>query len=896
MSQDPRPCCPPKERKPTRPTFKLGSTAAPVPEGASTGFQKASAFAQLAVAGDSDAVEGTLNGFERTGLAGLGAFAFDEAVAGVAESKFKLKKVKKQARVNELEDESLEQISEQSNGAKDDAHAAAKKERKKTTKQTLVDEIENELSKRLGKDGDAAENGALGEMDKKKRKSAKRRDSLKLDKKPTARQPRKGVDKNGDTTEAKVPSKRAKAKAKEDPTAATLQTLPAKEAIAPLEFVFKAFRLPGSLATHESCTPQAVEDPTKLAAEIASKPVAMENSIPAAHPAKDGTRKDHVLAAEQSVIDATPRVAIEDFQACYGYTDNARLHNAEPTAKRPRLDPEQLSFKKPAIPVTAAKPRSAPKKPLTITARAISLANQTSEDTGPNFDAGDDVRKQDIPSLGLKHNQPKMDQPEKQKITEPEKKPKRKKKATMPEPPKPRKLPSPRSAMKRMEALDLMFGTSSQIKADDTQYLLDLQEAVHASEAESQELQEVLAPEQPAAADQPARKLWSVSARDDKELLLLPESPEQRRRARQLSQETEPVPAQQPEDKPAEAFKAEPKGLASPDDEYLDIDAAEVESKIAAPAVAVNPTRPTARLKLPSTKLKSCLKLLKVTPSIPAGGAAGVLTPISPNKLLLIWENNTSAANEVGTARESPKSDNQENHLPTLNTPASGKPKAPKKKRTAQTSAGSNVTATDADDEPAKKKRGRPKKGSSVLETGGTPSTATNKRTVKRKKAGVTVDEYQAIEDIEDDIAPSPSPPRRTSPSKLAQLEMSQSLAQEVAEANKDKRAKEEAYRQVKEALRIAEEAEAKLFAKITSTVKSEPRSTDLKTPNWFEKILLYDPIVLEDLTAWLNGKGFRTASDDKELKATLVQKWCESNSICCLWREGLRGGVKKRY
>jgi len=119
---------------------------------------------------------------------------------------------------------------------------------------------------------------------------------------------------------------------------------------------------------------------------------------------------------------------------------------------------------------------------------------------------------------------------------------------------------------------------------------------------------------------------------------------------------------------------------------------------------------------------------------------------------------------------------------------------------------------------------------------------------------------------------------------------------------------------------------QATLFPQITRTITSAPsagRDTDLTAPpSWHEKILLYDPIVLEDLTAWLNAQGLRTELERlkpkvktrgrkkkdappevdeweivrDELKAWMVQKWCEENSVCCLWREGLRGGVKGRY
>ncbi|KAI4758288.1 hypothetical protein E4T52_09550 [Aureobasidium sp. EXF-3400] len=112
------------------------------------------------------------------------------------------------------------------------------------------------------------------------------------------------------------------------------------------------------------------------------------------------------------------------------------------------------------------------------------------------------------------------------------------------------------------------------------------------------------------------------------------------------------------------------------------------------------------------------------------------------------------------------------------------------------------------------------------------------------------------------------------------------------------------------------------LFPKITSTVRSIPPSRDHKAPTWYEKILLYDPIVLEDLTLWLNsqgvrleisvarpvkGKGKKKADEvddgesvmdlvQEELQPWMVQKWCEEHSICCLWKEGLRGGVRQKY
>lgn len=64
------------------------------------------------------------------------------------------------------------------------------------------------------------------------------------------------------------------------------------------------------------------------------------------------------------------------------------------------------------------------------------------------------------------------------------------------------------------------------------------------------------------------------------------------------------------------------------------------------------------------------------------------------------------------------------------------------------------------------------------------------------------------------------------------------------------------------------------------------------KSPTWREKILLYDPIVLEELTVWLNTEGFKAIGEDREVNLVEVRSWCEQNGICCY---GLAGGWRRR-
>ncbi|CAI6337887.1 unnamed protein product [Periconia digitata] len=109
------------------------------------------------------------------------------------------------------------------------------------------------------------------------------------------------------------------------------------------------------------------------------------------------------------------------------------------------------------------------------------------------------------------------------------------------------------------------------------------------------------------------------------------------------------------------------------------------------------------------------------------------------------------------------------------------------------------------------------------------------------------------------------------------------------------------------------------LFPAITALIRALPPTTDPTRPSWHEKILMYDPLPLEEFTTFLNthqrcrtykkatikqvkawekllkSKGENVDSPDidvedehmvkaveKELESWMVQKWCEESSVCC--------------
>jgi hypothetical protein len=90
-------------------------------------------------------------------------------------------------------------------------------------------------------------------------------------------------------------------------------------------------------------------------------------------------------------------------------------------------------------------------------------------------------------------------------------------------------------------------------------------------------------------------------------------------------------------------------------------------------------------------------------------------------------------------------------------------------------------------------------------------------------------------------------------------------------------------------------EKEAELFRYITLAVTTAPRSKDPQNPSWHEKMLMYESIILEDLAAWLNTGQLSKVGCDTEVSPVEVKKWCESKSICCLWRQRMNGLDRKR-
>lgn len=189
---------------------------------------------------------------------------------------------------------------------------------------------------------------------------------------------------------------------------------------------------------------------------------------------------------------------------------------------------------------------------------------------------------------------------------------------------------------------------------------------------------------------------------------------------------------------------------------------------------------------------------------------------------------------------------------------------------------------------PPKKPRGRPRKDSLSPTKASTsrtkakaPKKAIARSTSKGKKTALN-----AIVEIPDSASENETDPA-SSPLSTPERVFSQSPPPLDLSLGED----------VEMSLSISPtDQEKALFAHVTQAITTAPRTTDPHNPSWHEKILLYDPIILEDLSAWLNSGQLTRVGCDEEVDPNQLKKWCESKSICCLKKISLRGKERKRF
>jgi hypothetical protein len=511
--------------------------------------------------------------------------------------------------------------------------------------------------------------------------------------------------------------------------------------------------------------------------------------------------------------------------------------------------------------------------------------NDTSEATHAKASAKAPVRKRSTSKSALEKEDAKAKPKSKKPSTKPAAKPK----------PIAEKLLSPGSALSRLDRQDVLFGTSSQLALDESPTTVrQIQQAMRESEADADFEQRLNAPVPvwPRLQKlQGKRSLWGASARNEDGTTL----------ERQTVYLPEPDRTQ---DFPLLMDGSMDEGDIPP------TDSASKSLPKVAPAPASAPILISSDLPTPPPTIAevppdwSSREQVRPTLSTEIDDFTGKPPPSNQHVPLEFLDDDFFAP-----AQLSPDSPPSHRPFPPRTSVSLGSPK---------------------------RKRGRPPKTHSAIPQRVTASAPIPKKppaksksssnappTTPKRKSQDRFAVLQEILDSEDDMALSPTPPR------VRRLEDSPPLQFTTKDLPPQRADDLVPVLRIPESHLLFANIKPTLFTRITALVRSLPATTNPATPSWHEKILMYDAIVLEDFTAFLNAnptiRTFRKATQkqikawnkdlktrgeekmeveegdgivlatEKEVEMWMLRGWCEEMSVCCVERDKRgRGGARK--
>ena len=466
-------------------------------------------------------------------------------------------------------------------------------------------------------------------------------------------------------------------------------------------------------------------------------------------------------------------------------------------------------------------------------------------------------------------------------------------------------LLSPESAMKTASNQQLVFGTSSQLARDESPAFV---EQVRQAISESPD-NECKLPEESSAKYKPynslaltrSRDLWSVASRSFEGALLEAEVVDLSITPKACTDLPKPTPILEAMELPEAEQKTQVDGshgttvASNPTAPALGIDASPTpQQQVQEPdlimprsiAEAALKKRPRTRSPVKQiTKGKSLPDQMpnfkgytdvQLSKEVASYGFKSIKKREAMITLLeRCWESKVSRAlQEIST-------DDNICRPTTSNVDAideESKQKSPAKKKRRPSKTAAALLPEEGADAPIKKPRGRPRKDSNSTST---PTKRKRKLDSPNQSSATATAAALAADEIYDSSPPTPSPPRRRPRSKPpSQLPLSQTASTSASHAN----------------ISNSKLNDARLFAEVTKAITTFPPSHDPDNLTFHQKMLIYEPIVLEDLTAWLNAEGLNRVGEDNEVSPEQVKAWCEWRSVCCLWRENLRGGARARW
>jgi hypothetical protein len=611
---------------------------------------------------------------------------------------------------------------------------------------------------------------------------------------------------------------------------------------------------------------------------------------------------DSWLASGGSTVSSEGSREFKDLLGNFGFikgrnsAEEKKPEEVEMTRKRKLIEPVKTNVSV-AGSISLTKEKAPKKKARTITDQATSAyVNEEQEDatkTAP-------LLQYFVLETTDRPPNDEFKVPAKPRAKSPVKGLKTKKKATAQTP----ILLSPESALKQARNQDYVFGTSSQLAREDSPTLLrDLHEAMQASN-EANDYDDPFAdsvfnsvptplPDQRKMAIPTKRNLWSAAARDgDGQLIevemidLANSSPPTGRASNTESKILASVPLSEPTEegwrdieqisRPLEQSKPVERGpnpsgllrnellISPPSSAQISVPLTKAYSVARDPrAISKSTTKRGFKAstkeipEMPNFSLYSTAQLTKEFKSY------GFKAIKSNNKMIETlqecWRNKHRVALEaldsnitISAQPEPPKQ-----ALKSSSQATAISPKRPRSRPTKNDKASSPQKSTSSS---SKAKVVETVEGLEIDRNTPLSQIRTTKKSLRKKTA--------PPEDIDDSDGPSTSSPPRRQASQISKGLLPLPLSSPYGSTNLSPNSSQKA-----------------LFKYISRAVKSAEPSKDPQNPSWHEKILLYDPIILEDLTIWLNTGALGKVGWDDEVVPKEVKKWCESKSICCLWR-----------
>ena len=478
-------------------------------------------------------------------------------------------------------------------------------------------------------------------------------------------------------------------------------------------------------------------------------------------------------------------------------------------------------------------------------------------------------------------------------------------------------LHPPEVAVRMANEQDLLFGTSSQLARDESPtFIRDLQRAVKKSEAvdDSQPLSQnqdsQISAESAASTSSntrlpsAARHMWSVAARDDEGHLLdvdvvdLADTPQG---PRSFSTVINPIGTEDGESIP-------PKTAASAiaDKDWRTVDNSEIKLGAAVSNIIQQETeillpRSVAEASLRARpRSKSPVKKSKTQKNQETLAREGELHPEMPN--YCGYTDNDLKKEVTATGfKDIRKREDRISHLQRCWHAAQGRrilQSLPP--NTSTPSSMANIAVEDAakPNSPVRR-RGRPPKNPSALAAKDgteTTSTASSKKPRGRPKKDASA--QSVMSNTEGKASAAASFLQQNLEPQLVDLSEADLTSCMPTSPRHGVPPKKRASRKVTTSLSGTKSIQdmAGLLTTITKAITTYPPTHDIKNLTPYEKLLLYHPIVLEDLADWLNDEGLPRVGSKETVSPQIAKTWCESQSVCCLWKENLRGGTRARY